>query len=268
MRIRNILLGTIAILVATGCSDGDDPRQPVSVTYLGNDGILIEAGDTKIVVDALQTIATTFIPVPPDELDRLERGEPPFDGVDLALVTHVHADHFDARSVQRFLDNNPQSRLIAPPQVRAALADTEQVDDIAPEPGMSADIQIAGARIRVLHTEHFNQFGLDFSDIENFAYLIDIGSQRLLHAGDINSTVENLEPFTLANEGIDVAFLPTFAEQLTTEIAAIVEEQIAPNRVVGLHLLESVREEEAEAVMDLYSDGFAFTTPLDQRTFE
>lgn len=262
------LLTCCAILATAGCSDRQINGPPVEVTYVGNDGVLLVEGEIKILVDALQTTRGAFPALDPDDFEDLVRGAPPFDGIDMVLVTHSHIDHFDPDSVTRFLQNNPGARLIGPPQVTNQLSDSAQIERISLAPGQSLDVDVNGVRVTVHHLSHFNQFGLDFSDVENFAYLFELGGETMVHFGDVAATADNLAGFDFPSEEIDVAFLPTFAEQLSEDVSSVVREQIAPGTVVGLHLLEAMREEEASRVMELYPpNGFAFTEPLDGRDF-
>ncbi|MCP4653821.1 MAG: MBL fold metallo-hydrolase, partial [bacterium] len=79
-----------------------------------NEGVLIETGGKKILVDALFREPNPAYAAPPKEvLEKLETAQPPFDDVDLILATHNHGDHFDARSVVRHLRHNPRAVFLA-----------------------------------------------------------------------------------------------------------------------------------------------------------
>ena len=58
--------------------------------------------------------AYPFLPEP--HRDAIERAQPPFDGVDVVLVSHRHLDHFHAESVGRYLANQPQAVLVSSEQ--------------------------------------------------------------------------------------------------------------------------------------------------------
>ena len=80
------------------------------VTYIANEGFMLQSGPAKVLVDALfYDDQITYCDVPSRELlDKIEKGAPPFDDIVLLLVTHWHTDHFSSSSVSRFLMNNPK----------------------------------------------------------------------------------------------------------------------------------------------------------------
>ena len=97
------------------------------VTYVANEGFLIQVGGKKILIDAIFNDTTiNFAHVPDTKtLERLENTEAPFDDVDLILVTHKHRDHFEAGPVLRHLASNPDVVLLAPSQAVELLAESD-----------------------------------------------------------------------------------------------------------------------------------------------
>ena len=109
---------------------------------------------------------------------------------------------------------------------------------------------------------HFNQFGNDFSAVENYGYLIEIGGKKILHLGDVEYATENLEGFGLSTEEIDVVLIPTFNTLLSAASALVIQETIAPAHVVGLHFQQAQRAAEAAQVQALYPGASVFTEAL------
>ena len=88
-----------------------DAAPEVRVTYVGNAGFLIAVGDKKILIDALFSGFPGGYTLPEEIRDKMALGRPPFDGIDLALATHSHGDHFESGLVRRFLVAQSRRRL-------------------------------------------------------------------------------------------------------------------------------------------------------------
>ena len=84
---------TAAIPTPANTPDAEGDLAPVEITFIDNAGFLIAAGVTKVLIDALYE-GNAYISSPPDMiLQQAIEGDPPFDGVDLLLITHDHPDH-------------------------------------------------------------------------------------------------------------------------------------------------------------------------------
>ena len=85
-----------------------------TVTYIANEGFLIEAAGKKVLVDALfDSGFGTYLSPPQEALAQMTGAREPFADVDLLLVTHPHGDHFNPKLVVEFLRNQARCRLIA-----------------------------------------------------------------------------------------------------------------------------------------------------------
>ena len=91
-----------------------------------------------------------------------------------------------------------------------------RVVSVTPDRGTQETVTVNGVTIDVLHFRHFDQFGNDFSDVENYGFVVHLGGKRILHVGDVHYGVSNFEPFGLADVGIDVVILPTFNTLLSS----------------------------------------------------
>ena len=66
-----------------------------SVTYIANSGFLLRSGGKSVLIDALFNNGFGRYAVPSNELKAdMINGKPPFEKIDLFLVTHNHGDHF------------------------------------------------------------------------------------------------------------------------------------------------------------------------------
>lgn len=266
-----LLLATM-IACAFACSPGQeapppeappqraakDPEAPppppggsVDVTYIGNEGYLIADGGTKVLVDALfREGVPGYESIPPDRRDRLETAAPPFDGVDLVLVTHFHPDHFDAEAVGRHMLSNPGARLVTTvqtiDQMRATFARFGEIESrvqgITPPEGVKEEVpgirEATGIGLRVLNLHH----GRD-RPIENLGFLFDIGGMRILHVGDTEALAGEYARYDLQAESIDVVFLPFY--QVVFDLwRAEVPRAIGADRIVVMHVPEEGVQED------------------------
>lgn len=181
----------------------DDLREPLTITYVSNSGFLIEVGETKILVDAL--FAEHDFP-PPDVLAMVVAFEPPFDAVDLVLVTHNHPDHFSPEIVTRYLHAHPDTVLVADTlSARRVSARVQQVIEIALTPGARRQMVVNGVGVESLYIVG------NEGEVSNIGYLITVGGWRLFHLGDIvdvDATLAVLRDYQLLDRHIDIAFVP------------------------------------------------------------
>lgn len=203
--------------LAIACCGAPTVAAEVEITHLANEGFLIEAGETRVLIDALFGAGIRgYGAVPAGERGRLEAGEPPWDGVDLVLASHHHGDHFEARAVAFHLEANPEVLFLSTAQASKRLEDhlgkrwpevAPRVTAIQPLEHQRVDRQLAGVKVTALSLHH----GLDRRPlVENLGLLFELGGLRLLHMGDSEVTREEIEPYRLAALDIDIAFVPSW----------------------------------------------------------
>jgi L-ascorbate metabolism protein UlaG (beta-lactamase superfamily) len=124
-----------------------------------------------------------------------------------------------------------------------------------------------GIPITVNSMRHFDQFGNDFSSVQNFAYIVHIGGQKILHLGDAFYNEDNFRILDLLAEEIDVLIMPTFNTLIEAEQRELVETWIAPKAIIAAHLRLQEIAAEAAAVLELYPDAIIFDQPLESVEF-
>jgi L-ascorbate metabolism protein UlaG (beta-lactamase superfamily) len=134
--LRHVVLAGVACLLGIGTpawAEDAAVRSAPRITYVANEGFLVEVGAAAVLVDALfGPRPLSFADVPgTGVLEKLETGAPPFDGVCAALVTHRHVDHFDAEIALAFLRGRPEAALVGPPQVVERLEATPGFEAVA-----------------------------------------------------------------------------------------------------------------------------------------
>lgn len=253
----------LSVLSLAGCGSH---RQPLEVTYIGNEGFLISTGQTKFLVDAL-TSSEYYVSPSDSLLARIMDGAPPYDHVDYMLVTHDHADHFHPEMTARYLAQHPEVQLIANAQVcsRAALDSVAILQSVSLEleRGESRTVRGGKAVVRVLRLDHGSS-----RDIRNLAFLVTADDHTFLHVGDAR-LVEN-EDFLRAVDWsackVDVLFLEFFDRG--SDVQSLIETLIKPKRVVLMHIPGGKEEEVRNSDEKVHAETVVFGREGETKRFE
>jgi L-ascorbate metabolism protein UlaG (beta-lactamase superfamily) len=256
----------------------------MQVTYVANTGFVVSAGGKKVLIDALfGHWEWDWCDVPPlDAVARMREGESPFDGVDVVLVTHAHADHFDPEIVAQYLAKNPSCILIAPRQAVGRLSVLENWNAIqgrvtAPslEPGECIEIPANGVSVRVWRLAHGPYMEEDpatgkprnrHEAVEHFAFGVNLGEEAFFHSGDWAwQDVREPNPLGRGAVPVDVAFLGPAAYEALYR-AGLQSAAWAPKHAVLMHLLPGGRVEEEDPAMEAaFSNVARFASPMEAR---
>ncbi len=175
-----------------------------------------------------------FLTRMPKELpELLVNAVPPFDDVDLILVTHDHLDHFDAGMVRHYLQVNQHATVISTTQIAAKLPNfKDRVISLDASEGNPDQVEINDIQVKAIYLTHGKQAG----GVINFGYLISVHGIKLFHAGDIDDTdigLSYLKAYKLTEENIDIAFLPYW--MLTMIDVQTGEDGIGSRYVIPIH---------------------------------
>jgi L-ascorbate metabolism protein UlaG (beta-lactamase superfamily) len=271
--------GTMCLAAAAALSTGAAPAlgqaaptgaPPASVTYIGNSGFLIRAGGKAILIDALFDGFPGGYVVPSGVREPLLAGRAPYDGIDLILATHDHADHFSAAAVRRVLASNPRAVFVGPVNAAAALADVGgRARALDPAEGRRAETEVEGIRVEAMRLSHGTP-PAGVPDIGNLGYLVTVGGMKFFHTGDIDYQIVTpalLASLGIPDEHVDVAFVPHFYLGGPGPIPFVVE-GLRPRFVVASHLQytdtpvngEQIRRNFPNAVL-LWGEGERWTVP-------
>jgi L-ascorbate metabolism protein UlaG (beta-lactamase superfamily) len=280
------LIALVCLLAVSACSQVKkaEPLKPaelskpvssgtaLTVRYIANEGVLIASGGKQILIDGLHREYQPAYLFPPPEMQALlENARAPYDKIDLLLVSHIHLDHFHAESVGLYLKNNPRSVFTSSGQavdeVRKGFAGQEkigsQIRPVTHEWRKSVDMELDGIKIKFLGLRHG---GESLKDIQNLGHVIEIGGKKLLHIGDADMTAENFSAFKLAQEKIDIAFIP-YWYLISRDGRALVKEQFNPTTNFAVHIPPAEAEDiTAQLNRDLPA-AIAFTKILEERSF-
>lgn len=220
-----ILIALLAICTLSH-SQVKKGSQKIQITYIANDGFLIDFGQRKILIDALfGPESLGFCEIPKREtIDSLTQAKGRYSNIDLVAVTHCHRDHFHAPYVREHLQNNPGASLISCEQTVDSLKNesikskyTSQIVEVTPDLWTSVDTAIGKIQVKVFRLRHSAYFMKDphtgekinkHEDIQNVGYLFDVHGLRIFHAGDASLMGrDEFKHFRLKEEQIDIAFL-------------------------------------------------------------
>ncbi|MBD3850350.1 MAG: MBL fold metallo-hydrolase [Acidobacteria bacterium] len=235
---RTVLSAAFLFFAVMGCSGKAPPG--LQITLLGNEGFLVEAGGSTVIVDGLYRGLHGYVAPTDEQRGNRERAEPPFDEVDLVLVTHNHPDHFDARVVEGFLNANRHAVFVSTPMAVDHLRDegdrfrsiSERVVAVYPAEGESQHLEIDGIGIEVLNLHHGRDRSLP---VENIGFVVEMNGASFLHIGDTLATADELAALELSDRGIDIAFVP-YWHLLDSKSAGDYLEVIDATTVVAMHL--------------------------------
>jgi L-ascorbate metabolism protein UlaG (beta-lactamase superfamily) len=226
------------------------------VTYISNEGFLLEVNGKKVLIDALfEKIKADWCDSPSDSiLDLMTNSIHPFDSIDIVAITHKHIDHFNEGIVVQHMLSNPNATVICPNQVNAILATNpnyrkieNRIIPITPEPLADSNIVVSNVSIKVLRLEHSGSMKEDpvsgemanmHQDVENLGYLFNINGAKIFHCGDTNPLNEQeYNTFQLNKEEIDIAFVErlffTFYREKDLEM---INKFLNPDNIIVMHI--------------------------------
>jgi L-ascorbate metabolism protein UlaG (beta-lactamase superfamily) len=252
-----------------------------TVTYIANEGFLIETTNHKVLIDALfGNMKGNWCDQPGDSVIRLmTNGVIPFDNINIVLVTHRHSDHFNAPMTINFLRNNKSAVLICPDQVNerlkpaAGFSDvSERIIAIRSQEHPDTSFMVKGIKIRAMRLKHGSWMETDSATgksvdlhegVENIGYLIQQDGFTLLHTGDCNSTNKSqFNAYKLSTKEINVAFFDRAF--LRPEGLDIINENINTNNIFLMHIEPARREYYRTYVKDI-PGFFVFSGQMEQK---
>jgi L-ascorbate metabolism protein UlaG (beta-lactamase superfamily) len=275
------MLLLVGCLVAAACAVPDDAspeegaRPPLEITFVANEGVMLECGEHKVLIDALfDKPNPAYAAPPPEMLRRMETGQAPFDGVDVALVTHDHSDHFSVGCALRFLERNPDAVLVAAADAAAAIRFVaedrpgilERVISVALEPGTFSEREVGGIRLKIFRTLHSG----NRESPQNLMYLVDLHGRTVFHEGDSDGSLATFARLNPGQERIEVALVHSWYP--TNPDGAVILADYLRAEHVGLFHLPIKRQPEAPAVLEQvapdYEDIFLLMEPGERKTFD
>lgn len=186
--------------------------QDIKIQYIANEGVLIESGEDKVLVDAIFKSTYSMYENTPDSIfNKIKNQESPYDGIDLMLFSHVHSDHFTASMVNEIISSNKEIKILVNQQVKDSLI-VNGLDEINQKRILvfdNGDYQrndLGSIKVATFKVDHASSS--TFGWIENSAHIIELNGKSILHVGDPEYANEETFKHEVSIENIDVAILP------------------------------------------------------------
>lgn len=252
------------------------PASTAQAYYLANAGVLIMNGDTKVVFDPLFRNDFDRYRLVPEAIESaLFEGTSPFDGLDAVFISHYHEDHFSPSDILRLLETRSDVKLYAPEQAVAGIreiasqAQSEVFDRVhaialayrdAPVTLREGELLVEAVRIPHSGWPERQQ------NVENIAYRVTLDeATTVVHLGDADTSDEHFahDAEHWRSRHTDVAF-PPYWYFLSEDGRRVLDERIAPDRAIGVHVPVDVptRSEDRDPELRDYD---LFTEPGETR---
>jgi len=285
--MRLSLLPRIALLLLASAPLGaqtDPPPAPehvgphpktlgVEITALANCGYFLKSGEFSVLIDAfLRDPVGNYAGLPTEVYRQLVRAQPPFDGLTVVLVSHDHPDHVQFKALEKFLKANKRAQLLTSPQVIKAFqaeandfeAVKRSVTGIKTTRGVPQELMQDEMSVTFMELAHAGQRE---ARVVNLGHLIQMGGLKILHVGDAEATQANFAGYHLADQDLDVAFIPYwyFGSEAGRQI---IDEELPARIRIATHVPPEDWDK-LKAMLDQdYPDVILFKEALEQRTFQ
>jgi len=242
----------------------------LDVTYIGNEGFLIQAGGKKVLVDALFN-NDFFLAPSPELLAQMTGGSVPFADVDLLLVTHRHSDHFNSKLTIEFLRHHAHCQFVAHTQVVDLLRKEEgfaqieaQIHEVKLEPGAFERIGLNGISLDALCLRHMSD-NPEKEPTRNLGFIVELGGARFLHMGDslIIQSEADVKNYPFEQKPVDILFLNQYDRSPATQ--QFIAEKIKPSLIVAMHVPPAELEEESKNIRAAYPHAIVFKQSMERR---
>lgn len=167
----------------------------MNITWIGQAGLLIQAGGMKIMVDPY--LSDSVAKVNPKNWRRVPVKEELFEeDIDMIVITHNHLDHLDPETLSRLLDTEKELTVLAP---------YEAWQEARKCGGNHNYVMFNRGTIWTQNDVTFTAIKAEHSDLTAIGFIIDGGKDKMYITGD---TLYNKEIFEDLPKDIDAVFLP------------------------------------------------------------
>ena len=236
-----MLLGQQALAHETLSEDSACAR------YLGNEGVLVSYGKTKVLFDAFYSDSYGQYALIKDETrQQIMQGIAPFDDVEALFVSHVHGDHFSAEPTLEYLNAHPNVKLYASQQVISHLQQAGDVNEKQlqsftlnrGDPAQSLTVgDLSIDAVRIPHSGWPDRR----VDIENIAFRVSLDNGlTVMHLGDADPNTAHFEPYRehWDSKVLNTAFPPYWFFDVARG-REILEDYLKAQQSIGIHVPEA-----------------------------
>ena len=249
---------TAAILCCGNSLSADTSQQvteslpTAQATYLGNEGVMISHGESKVLFDPFfHNDYGTYQLVPEQIRDAIFSGSQPFDGIDAVFISHAHGDHFSADDVVKFLSAHPSAKVVAPAQAIGAINKVTGATDVN-ENLVAIDLEYKDSpvslnmdsiRVDAVRIPHAGW--PQRAEISNIVFRVTLeDTVTVIHMGDADPNDEHFKPLIdhWQKQLTDTAFPPYWFFG-SAQGRAILSDRINAKESIGVHVPVNVPEE-------------------------
>jgi len=226
-------------------------EKSATATYLGNEGVMIQNADSKILFDPFfHNGFNTYQLVPYETRQAIFSGQAPYDDIDAVFISHAHGDHFSAQDLLTYLTNNPEVDLIAPTQAIDMIMTLENSDQVKKqmtgidlEKGDKAQtLTVDNLLIEVVRIPHAGWPSR--AEVSNLVFRVTLSDDvTIMHMGDADPDDEHFKPYKdywLKNK-TNTAF-PPYWFFISEDGSIILEEYINAEKSIGIHVPKIIPE--------------------------
>lgn len=270
------ILGSVLLMaplagMAVGAATDPAREDALEVVYLANEGFLLRSAGKAVLIDAfVRKPYSIYAALPGPIHEAMMTGAPPFERIDLALVSHTHADHFQADVAVEFLERHPEAVLASSRQVldavRAMAIEADRLSgrllEFLPEEGQTALLTRDGIVVEFLRLRHGG--GEQNRAMQNLGHLIRLGARRILHVGDAEMVAANFEAYGLPGLKVDVSLVPYWF-YLVEEGREIAATHLAGKVNIAVHIPPAELDEVTETLANSLPDVEILRDPMEIR---
>lgn len=256
--------GLLAAALATAPAAFSD----VTITRLANEGVILDDGTTRIMIDGLVVEPYALYGGLPDALaQQFRNAQGVFADIDLALASHRHHDHNQPEFACLFLRRSAHTQFVSSSQVldlmrercRQFVTSSPRVRLIDPKYGVPALVTGETAEVRAFLLSHgVGKYAL----IQNYGHLVNIGGMRVLHIGDAAMEPADFETAGLDKIKLDVALIPFWFFQPGPGFA-VVERFMKARHMFAVHIPPNEMVEVMQYLAENFPDVQVLTEPGD-----
>ncbi|MDT0629404.1 MBL fold metallo-hydrolase [Alteromonas sp. W364] len=244
--------------------------------YLANEGIMVEAGEYKVLFDPFfHNDYGTYQLVPEKILAAIMANEAPYNDIDIVFVSHAHGDHFNADDMLAYLQEHNTVHLVAPSQAIQKLAVLEgfkeietRIEAIALEyKDKPVSFKVKDIIIDAVRIPHAGWPGR--ADVSNIVFRVTLPSKEhattYIHMGDADPNDTHFRPLLSywQKQETDLAF-PPYWFFLSSEGNYILDYRINAKRSVGVHVPLKVPAQLIQTGKPYFSvPGESISVPID-----
>ncbi|MCF6289141.1 MAG: MBL fold metallo-hydrolase [Proteobacteria bacterium] len=242
---KAIFLLLIPAIISFKSHAHDAHNQQAMATYLGNEAIMIENADSKILFDPFFHNNYNLYQLVPEEMRQaLFNNQAPYDNIDVIFISHAHGDHFAADDVLRYLTSYPKIKLVAPKQAIDKLMALENSQAVKKQTiaielkrgDKPKTIKLDKLLIEAVRIPHAGWPGR--ADVSNLVFRVTLDKNvTVMHMGDDDPDDEHFKPYKdYWQKNLTNTAFPPYWFFTSEDGPIILDERINAEKSIGIHV--------------------------------